>query len=128
MTTDPISLPALTPFELFEQLKTKGYQPRPCGDHVERGYCCPQALADAWEDFRDDPAAACEVMKRYLELDVREVYRIWFAVEDTAWEVKHPITKTLRPLRPSMAALTDAFFAYRNGKADGLLDFLLVNA
>jgi hypothetical protein len=69
----------MTFHELFGKLLEKGYQPRPCGDHVEGAYCCAKAIYENWEDFQEDPASAEEMLRNFLELDRREIFRVWFS-------------------------------------------------
>jgi hypothetical protein len=69
----------MTYHELMTGLLQKGYQPRKCGDHMEGSYCCARAVYDLYDDFRDDPAVAEEMLRNFLELDRLEVFRSWYS-------------------------------------------------
>ena len=77
--------------ELFEQLIAKATASK-CGDHVEGGYCCSRAVFDDTDLAESDPAWAEELMRDFLTLDAREVFRAWYG-EGQGTEKSHGTVK-----------------------------------
>lgn len=67
--------------ELFEALIQKGYQSRPCNQHMQGPYCCARAVLDDAELAATDPAHADDMLRDFLELDRKEVFRVWYGEE-----------------------------------------------
>lgn len=77
----------MTYHELYEQLLAKNYTPRPCGDHVEGAYCCATAIYENWEEFKEDPAGAEEMLRNFLELDRLAIFVAWYGDREEGWGV-----------------------------------------
>lgn len=97
--------------ELYERLIEKGYQPPKCGDHHDGVYCCARDVYDKWETF-PDASEAERLLRNYLELDRREVFRCWFHRGEG--EKSYP--------RENECA-ADLF--YLNGEIDSTISFIL---
>jgi hypothetical protein len=103
--------------ELFEQLLSKGYQPRPCGDHTEGTYCCARAVYDDRELADGDPARAEEMLRDFLELDRKAVFESWFG---------EPAHRTLA--QPGwQLSLWMAQGMYADGLIDSCISYILQN-
>lgn len=67
----------MTYHELMTGLLEKGYQPTKCGDHQLDAYCCAKAVYDGYDTF-PNPAEAEDLLRDFLELDRREVFKVWY--------------------------------------------------
>jgi hypothetical protein len=131
--TEPATAPALTVLELFEQLRKKGYKPtRECYEHEELGHCCATALWEFRDDFfkHDSPDGEGwrdlweSRMKSFLELDRREVFRVWYG-EAEVWDTE-VFGSGARVPRAELELL-QATYTYYDKVYDTCIDYLLQN-